>query len=112
MKRILTTLFLSLLLMTPCLSQTTSEDTLRKITAIIFVEHEYLTNENSLLKDKIKRLQEVNEICEKTDSVHLEEIKIQNQELTSKDKQIKKLKNTNKTSILGGVLLFIIGLLL
>ncbi len=85
---------------------------MRKATVIIFTEYDKLKEENPLLKEKIKYLQEINYICEFSDSLHVEEIKLYKEDLNLKDKKIKKLKNSNKSTIVGGVILFIIGLLL
>ena len=79
-------------------------------------EHQKLSIENPLLKDKIKSLEELNEICEQQQQIKNEEIKLYEQKSLSDDYQIKKLKSTQKKLIfgssVGGIILFIIGIIL
>lgn len=115
-KKLLITLLISLVLPTVAISQITLDSTEAKETAIIFAEHEKLTIENSLLKEQILSLEELNNLCEQSDSIHTEEIGLYKEQIEFDKKQIKKLKSSHKTmtfgSILGGAVLFILGLLL
>lgn len=80
------------------------------------MEHQKLSNENPLLKQQIKSLEELNELYVKTDSIQKEEIKAYDNKVTEDSKQIKKLKKNQKGivvgSTVGGILLFILGLIL
>ena len=88
----------------------------QQVTAIIFLEHQKLSNENPLLKQQIKSLEELNELYVKTDSIQKVEIKTYDNKVTENSKQIKKLKKNQKRIIIGssigGILLFILGLIL
>ena len=88
----------------------------QQVTAIIFSEHQKLSNENPLLKQQIKSLEELNELYVKTDSIQKVEIKTYDNKVTEDSKQIKKLKKNQKRIIIGssigGILLFILGLIL
>ena len=89
---------------------------MQQVTAIIFAEHQKLSEENSLLKQQILSLEELNQLCEKTDSLNRTEIKIYKEKAESDDRKIQQLessqKKTVKFSIAGGIVLFILGLLL
>lgn len=97
------------------MSQTTSADTLKAI-SLIFNEHEHLTIENSLLKEKIISLEELNKLYIEIDSIQKEEIKSYKREVISNEKKIKKLKSSQKVTIIsssvGGIVLFILGLII
>ena len=88
----------------------------QQVTAIIFLEHQKLSNENPLLKQQIKSLEELNELYVKTDSIQKVEIKTYDNKVTENSEQIKKLKKNQKRIIIGssigGILLFILGLIL
>lgn len=88
----------------------------QQVTAIIFLEHQKLSNENPLLKQQIKSLEELNELYVKTDSIQKVEIRTYDNKVTEDSKQIKKLKKNQKRIIIGssigGILLFILGLIL
>lgn len=79
-------------------------------------EHQKLSEENPLLRQQIKSLEELNSLYCKSDSIQKEEIINYEKEVLSNEEQIKKLKSTQKKTILGasvgGIVLFIIGLLL
>ncbi len=83
---------------------------------LIFTEHEYLSIENPLLKQQIKSLEELNQLYINTDSIQKEEIYIYKEKVASDEKKIQHLKSIQKKSILGfsvgGIVLFIIGLIL
>ena len=115
-KKGLILLLLNLVVQTPALSQITLNATEAKETAIIFTEHEKLSNENPLLKQQIASLETLNELYIKSDSLQKEEIKIYDEKVKSSDKKIQKLKSTQKALILGssvgGIVLFILGLCL
>ena len=75
-----------------------------------------MSNENPLLKQQIKSLEELNKLYIKTDSIQKIEIESYNNEIIKNSKQINKLKNNQKRTIIGasigGILLFILGLIL
>lgn len=79
-------------------------------------EHEKLSIENPLLKQQISALEQMNELNLKVDSIRRIEIQDYKNNILSKEKQIKKLESTQKKTILvssvGGIVLFILGLLL
>ena len=114
-KRGLILLFLSLCLSTPSISQTTSADTLKAI-SLIFNEHEKLSIENPLLKEQILSLEKLNQLYVKTDSLQKEEIVLYKDKVASDDIKIQRLKSTQKKLIIGssvgGIVLFILGLIL
>ena len=87
-----------------------------KTTALIFAEHQKLSTENPLLKQQILSLEELNELYMISDSLQKEELKLYNEKVSSDAKKIKKLKSTQKGLIIGssvgGIVLFIIGLLI
>lgn len=103
--------FFSLCLPIPSTSQTTSADTLKAI-SLIFNEHEKLSIENPLLKQQISSLEELNQLYVKTDSLQKVEISIYKDKVDHDAKTIKKLKFSQKISIAGGIILFIIGLII
>ena len=90
--------------------------TTQQVTAIIFAEHEKLSKENPLLKEQINSLETLNNLWETSDSIQNIEIKELEKDNISKEKEIKQLKKSKKRilvgSSVGGVLLFILGLLL
>lgn len=114
-KRGLILLFLSLCLSIPSISQTTSADTLKAI-SLIFNEHEKLSIENPLLKEQILSLEKLNQLYVKTDSLQKEEIVLYKDKVASDDIKIQRLKSTQKKLIIGssvgGIVLFILGLIL
>ena len=87
-----------------------------QLEAIVLLEHQKLNNENPLLKQQIKSLEELNQLYEKSDSIQKEEINLYKDKVASDEKKIQRLKSTQKKTILGssvgGIVLFIIGLLL
>ena len=87
-----------------------------KTTALIFAEHQKLKTENPLLRQQIFSLEELNKLYVQSDSLQKEEIKIYEDKVSSDAKKIKKLKSTRKGIIIGssvgGIVLFIIGLLI
>ena len=97
------------------MSQTTSADTLKAI-ALIFNEHEHLTTENPLLKQQIASLEELNKLYVESDSLQKIEIDLYKEEVISNKEEISKLKDTQKKTVIGstigGILLFILGLIL
>ena len=104
------------------LSQTTisdsigvKNDTITTI-ALIFAEHQKLSIENPLLKEKIISLEELNSLYEQSDSLKSIEINECVQLNLSKDKKIKKLTRQKKSFIIGtplGIIIsFIIGILI
>ena len=79
-------------------------------------EHEKLSIENPLLKQQISALEQMNELNLKVDSIRRIEIQDYKNDILSKEKQIKKLESTQKKTLfgssVGGIVLFILGLLL
>lgn len=114
-KKGLILLLLSLYPWIPSISQTTSADTLKAI-SLIFNEHEKLSNENPLLKQQIKSLEELNQLYIKSDSIQKIEINLYKDKVASDEKKIQKMKSTQKKTVLGasvsGIVLFILGLIL
>lgn len=114
-KRGLILLLISLCLPTPSISQTTSADTLKAI-SLIFNEHEKLSIENPLLKEQVTSLEKLNQLYVKTDSIQKTELNLYKDKVVSDEKKIQRLKSTQKkliySSSVGGIVLFIIGLLL
>lgn len=76
---------------------------------MIFAEHAKLTKENPLLKEKIEYYKKYIDICEQKDS-------LQKEEITLYKKEIKKCKSSKKKYIIGssigGIVLFILGLVI
>ena len=89
---------------------------MQQVTAIIFAEHQKLSNENPLLKQQIVSLEELNKLYVKTDSIRKIEVTDLKNRVESDDKKIQRLKSTQKKTILGasvgGIVLFILGLIL
>lgn len=113
MKKQLILLMLSLLMTIPCISQTIQIDSIQaKQISLIFTEHEKLSKENPLLKEKILSLETLNSLYEESDSLQKEEINVLQDKVVSNNKKIKKLKTSRNLSYVGGIVLFIIGLLL
>ena len=87
-----------------------------QLEAIVLSEHQKLSNENPLLKQQISSLEELNKLYIKSDSIQRIEIKTYENKVANDAKQIQQLKSTQKKTILGasvgGIVLFIIGLLL
>lgn len=133
MKKIVTLLLTILVTTTICFSQTISTeinpDSIVSITSeqlkyanLIFVEHEKLSIENSLLNKKINNLQDRLEISESVDSLRLSQIsqyekinkvrvlQIQdlNKSISKKDKTILGLKIGCVTVSIGVVLLLLL----
>ena len=79
-------------------------------------EHEKLSNENTLLKQQISSLEELNQLYVKSDSIQRIEVKDLTNRVESDKKTIQKYKSTQKKTIIGasvgGILLFILGLIL
>jgi hypothetical protein len=79
-------------------------------------EHEKLSNENPLLKQQIISLEELNQLYIKTDSIRNIEVNDLKNRVISDDKKIQQLKSAQKKTIfgasVGGIVLFILGLLL
>ena len=87
-----------------------------KAISLIFNEHEKLSNENPLLKEQIASLEKLNQLYVKSDSIQKVEVDTYKEKVASDDKKIQRLKSTQKKllvgSSVGGLLLFILGLLL
>lgn len=115
-KRWLILLFLSLQVPTMCLSQTTFDSTEVKEIALIFAEHQKLSVENPLLKQQISSLEGLNQLYIKSDSIQKAELDLFKNKVASDEKKIQRMKSTQKKTVLGfsagGIVLFILGLLL
>jgi hypothetical protein len=87
-----------------------------KTACLIFNEHQKLSVENPLLKQQISSLEELNKLNVATDSIRQSEIILYKEKITIDEKQIKSLKASQKKIIIGssigGIVLFILGLLL
>ena len=87
-----------------------------KTLSIILAEHQKLTEENPLLKQQIASLEELNCLYVQSDSIQKIEIKDLTKRVESDKKTIQKYKSKQKKTLIGasagGILLFIIGLLL
>ena len=83
---------------------------------MILNEHEKLSIENPLLKQQVISLEQLNKLCNKTDSIQKIEISELKDKVISDEKTIKKLKSTQKKTLIGssvgGIVLFILGLIL
>lgn len=115
-KKGLILLFFNLVVPTVVLSQITLDSTEAKTTALIFNEHAKLSIENPLLKEQINSLEELNQLYVKSDSIQKIELNVYQEKVAFDEKQIKKLKSNQKKLIfgssVGGILLFILGLIL
>ena len=69
-----------------------------------------------MLKQQVESLEKLNQLYVKTDSIQKEEINLYKEKVASDDKKIQRLKSAqNKTLIgasVGGIVLFILGLIL
>ena len=115
-KKGLILLSLNLILPTQVLSQTILDDSQTKTLSIILAEHQKFTEENPLLKQQITNLKELNYLYVQSDSIHKIEIKDLTKRVESDKKTIQKYKSNQKKTLIGasagGILLFIIGLIL
>jgi uncharacterized membrane protein (DUF106 family) len=75
-----------------------------------------LSVENPLLKEQIVSLEKLNQLYVESDSLQKEEINLYEEKVASDEKKIQRLKSTQKKIIfgssVGGILLFILGLIL
>ena len=75
-----------------------------------------MSNENPLLKQQIASLEELNQLYVKSDSIQKIEINTYKDKVASDEKKIQRLKSAQKKTIIGssvgGIVLFILGLLL
>ena len=98
------------------LSQDSISVTMPQLEAIVLLEHQKLSNENPLLKEQVSWLEKLNQLYVKTDSLQREEIKTYKNKVASDEKKIQRLKSTQKKTIIGasvgGIVLFILGLIL
>ena len=83
---------------------------------IILAEHKKLKIENPLLKQQINSLEDLNQLYIKSDSLQKEEINLYINKVASDERKIQRLKSAQRKTIIGssvgGIVLFIIGLLL
>lgn len=89
---------------------------MQQVEALIFAEHQKLSSENPLLKQQINSLEELNQLHVKTDSIKTIEINDLKERVASDANKIQRLKSAQKKTIfgasVGGIVLFILGLLL
>lgn len=87
-----------------------------KTTNLIFSEHEMLLKKVSLLTNQIGALEELNATYVKQDSLRLQEISLYKNAYEDKTLQYNKLNkkyvNYRRWSVAGGVLAFILGILI
>ena len=87
-----------------------------QLEAIVLLEHQKLSNEVLLLKEQNASLEELNQLYSESDSLKNEEIKVYKEKVVSNDKEIQHLKSSRKNiikgSCVGGIVLFILGLIL
>ena len=80
------------------------------------MEHEKLSNENPLLKQQISSLEELNQLYMKSDSIQKIEVKDLTNRVESDKKTIEKYESKQRKFLFGasagGILLFILGLIL
>ena len=115
-KKWLILLCFNLLVPTQVSSQIILDSIEVKETALIFAEHQKLSVENPLLKQQILSLEKLNQLHLKSDSINNEKSIILKEKIASNEKQIQRLKSTQKITIIGasvgGIVLFILGLIL
>ena len=115
MKKLMILLFLNLVIQMPLLSDTISVDSV-KATAIIFNDHARLEKENSLLLRKIGSLEDLNKLYVQSDSIKDSEIELYKEKSNKDERKITRLKKSRKLigigSGIGGILLFILGILI
>ena len=106
----------SLLALIPASSQTTLDSIQSKTLCLILNEHKKYSIENPLLKQQVESLEKLNQLYVESDSLQKEEIKVYEEKVVSDEKKIQRLKSTQKKilvgSSVGGILLFILGLIL
>ena len=87
-----------------------------QLEAIVLLEHQKLSNENSLLKEQVSSLEKLNQLYVKTDSVRMIEVTAYKEKVVSDEIKIQRLKSTQKKTVIGasvgGIVLFILGLIL
>ena len=87
-----------------------------QLEAIVLLEHQKLSNENVLLKEQVFSLEELNQLYAKTDSVRMIEVTAYKEKVVSDEIKIQRLKSTQKKTVIGasvgGIVLFILGLIL
>lgn len=87
-----------------------------QLEAIVLLEHQKLSNENVLLKEQVFSLEELNQLYAKTDSIRMIEVTTYKEKVVSDEIKIQRLKSTQKKTIIGasvgGIVLFILGLIL
>ena len=107
---------LNLVVQTPVLSQITLDSTQSKTLCLILNEHKKYSIENPLLKQQVESLEKLNQLYVKTDSIQKKEISLYEEKVASDDKKIQQLKSAQKKTLIGasvgGIVLFILGLIL
>jgi hypothetical protein len=106
----------SLLALIPASSQTTLDSIQSKTLCLILNEHKKYSIENPLLKQQVESLEKLNQLYVKTDSIQKKEISLYEEKVASDDKKIQQLKSAQKKTLIGasvgGIVLFILGLIL
>lgn len=115
-KKQLILLLINLLIPITCLCQVTFDSIEVKEIALICIENQKLIKENTLLKEQTSSLEYLNNLYVESESIKDTEINLYKQRIEFDNKTIKKLKSSQKkiikASSLGGILLFILGLLI
>jgi hypothetical protein len=83
-----------------------------KAISLIFNEHEKLSKENPLLKQQITSLEQLNKYYVESDSIRTSQFNLFKDKISNDEKIIKKQKNLIIGTSLGGIFLFILGLIL
>ena len=69
-----------------------------------------------MLKQQVQSLEKLNQLYVKTDSIQKEKISLYKEKVASDDKKIQRLKSAQKKTLIGasvgGIVLFILGLIL
>ena len=69
-----------------------------------------------MLKQQVESLEKLNQLYVKTDSIQKKEISLYEEKVASDDKKIQQLKSAQKKTLIGasvgGIVLFILGLIL
>lgn len=85
---------------------------MQQLEAIVLLEHQKLSIENPLLRQKIKSLEELNKLYIQSDSLYKIEIMKYKDKISSNENKIKKLKSCQKKIVAGSIVLFILILVL
>jgi hypothetical protein len=93
-------------------SQTTLDSIQSKTLCLILNEHEKLSIENPLLKQQINSLEKLNSLYIQSDSIQKLEIEEYQKTIDTNGKELESTKKKLFYTSIGGIVLFIIGLIL